>query len=392
MEVFMLTFIMLVSPLIGQAAGQEKVSEEQNEVTSLPAGAVVNKDYFAYGERIEISGTVNGDVYVAGGQVLIDGKINGDLLAAGGMISVSGAVSQDARIAGGKVTVNGDIGRNLTVAGGNVELTHSAKVRGGLVLAGGAVGLAAPVGKDAKIAAGNVTVSGAVNGNLHAAAGELRLTSNAEVSGNLTYWSGKPASIDPGAKVGKDVTRKTVPEFPSPNAGKLLGVLAGFLLFVKLVSFVSTLILGLLWIYLFPRYMQSAVSTLRKKPWASLGIGFAVFVITPVTAGLLAVTLVGIPLALIVTAVYFIAIYLVRVLAILWVGSGLFKWMGRPIHEAWALTIGLVIYSVLTLIPFIGGLVTMLVVLLGLGAALLGLREDYRAVIQKKEVQNAIQA
>lgn len=170
---------------VGPVAAQPDNSLEpgEHEVTILPAGRVINKDYFAYGERVEISGTVNGDVYAAGGQVLVDGVVNGDLLAAGGTVIISGKISQDARIAGGQVTINGEIARNLTVAGGNINLTNTAVVHGGVVAAGGTVVLAVPVGRDARVAAGNLTVSDTINGDLHAAAGKIRLTSKAAVGG-----------------------------------------------------------------------------------------------------------------------------------------------------------------------------------------------------------------
>lgn len=386
--VWLVMSIALASLLIGSASAQDEHPEgsDKKELVSLPAGAVINKDYFAYGERVEISGTVNGDVYVAGREILVDGRINGDLLAAGGTITISGSVSQNVRVAGGEITLSGKIGRNLTVAGGNVGLNESAAVAGGLVAAAGRVRLAAPVGKDAKIAAGSVLVSGPVNGNLEAVTGDVRLTSKAVVSGDLIYWSQRIASITQGAKVGGVVTRKTMPEFPRPRVGTLLGALAGVLLVAKLVSFVSTLILGLLFVYVLPRYTQSTVSILRQRPWASLGVGFVALVVTPVAAGMLLITVLGVPLALMVTALYLMAIYLVRVFVILWFGTALFAWRGREVRPVWALVTGLFVYSLVTLIPFIGGFVTLFVVLFGLGAALLADRSVFLAAREKGTV------
>ena len=366
--------------LVNPAAAQEErsVDDADREVVTLPAGTVTNRDYFAYGERVEISGTVNGDVYAAGGQILVDGTINGDLLAAGGAVTISGTVSQDARIAGGQIAINGSIGRSLTVAGGNVDLNDSGAIGRGLVAAGGRVRLAAPIEKDAKIAAGSVTVSSRVKGDLHAATGDLRLTSKAAIAGNLTYWSQADASIDPGARVEGGVVRKAVPEHLGPRPGAFLAAVARLFLLAKLVSFVSTLALGLLFLYLLPRYTGSAVSTLRTRPWASLGIGFVAFVVTPVAAVILLITVLGAPLGLMAAALFLLAIYVARVFVMIWAGAALFARMGKPIREVWALVIGLVIYSILTLIPFIGGFVTLLVILFGLGASLLADRTLYR--------------
>lgn len=364
--------VVATSLLVPPAAAQEEhANDDVSEVVTLPAGAVVNQDYFAYGERVEISGTVNGDVYAAGGQILVDGTVNGDLLAAGGAITISGTVSQDARIAGGQIAVNGTIGRSLTVAGGNVDLNDSAAVGRSMVAAGGRVRVAAPVAADAKIAAGSVTVSNAVKGNLHAATGDLRLTSKAGIAGDLTYWSQTDASIDPGARVAGVVTRKAMPEHLGPRPGAFLAALAGFFLLAKLVSFVSTLVLGLLFLYLLPRYTGSTVSTLRTRPWASLGIGFIAFVVTPVAAGILLITVLGAPLALLLMALYLAALYVARVFVIVWAGSAVFAWTGKQVRPVWALVIGLVIYGILTVVPFFGWFIALLVTMLGLGAALL---------------------
>src|SRR5688572_18405447 len=86
------TILFLFTAALPQA--QDRRSGSGGE-SILPAGAVVNGDYFAFGSLAEISGTVNGDVYASTGQVVIDGKVNGDVLVAGGRVKISGAVAQD---------------------------------------------------------------------------------------------------------------------------------------------------------------------------------------------------------------------------------------------------------------------------------------------------------
>src|SRR5574341_118411 len=195
-----LAFLLLTLPTFGTQEQNNEDSRYRKFVT-VPSGEVINKDYFVFGEKVEISGTVNGDVYAAGGQILIDGTINGDLLAAGGKISISGNISQDVRIVGGQITISGKIGRSVTVSGGNIELTDSALVVGGVVAGGGSILLASPIGREVMIAAGNLTVSNKVDGNLEAFIGSIRLTSKAVINQDLTYWSASPASIDGNAKI-----------------------------------------------------------------------------------------------------------------------------------------------------------------------------------------------
>ena len=373
------TTLLFVFPAI---ATQDEESSKDLKLVTVPSGEVINKDYFAFGETVEISGTVDGDVYAAGGQILIDGTINGDLLAAGGKISISGNISQDVRIVGGQITIGGEIGRSLTASGGNIELTDSAVVRGSVVAGGGSILLASPIGREVMIAAGNLTVSNKVDGNLEAFVGSIRLTSKAVINGDLTYWSDSPASIDGNAKISGSVIHKTPPK---PSLEKVFGLLTGIYLLVTLISFISTLIIGLLFIYFYPKYNREVVSTLRKRPWASLGIGFLILVVAPIFLIIIFSTVVGIPLALILLASYLITIYLARIYVVFWAGVTIFERLGKRVHEGWALFVGLIIYFILTLIPVIGGIITFVVVLFGLGAAILTKKELYQT-LRKQDI------
>jgi hypothetical protein len=82
-----------------------------------------------------------------------------------------------------------------------------------------------------------------------------------------------------------------------------------------------------------------------------------------------AITLVGIPISLMLFAVYLAAIYLAKV----WVGAFLGRILLKPSGATkgdWllGLLVGLLILTVIGFIPYLGGLVRFGVVCLGLGA------------------------
>jgi len=344
------------------AAGQARSEDRSDKrVVTLPADEVVNEDYFAWGDVVEILGTVHGDVYTAGGEIRMAGTVDGDLLAAGGKVRMEGKVSQNARIAGGEVTVAGEIGRNLTVAGGKITLADAATVHGNV------------------ISAGDLVIAGRVNGSVKAMAGNLQAASAAKVGGDLTYRSPHPAQIEEGAKIGGMVMQKKPNRMFDFSPGQMMGAVAGLFLLFKVVSFVSTLVLGLLLIFLFPGFSRAVVSTLREHPMASLGWGVVLLIVTPFVLVALLMTVVGIPLALILFPLYLISLYLARIVIILWAGTAILERMGKGGHPAWGLLIGLFLYTVLTFIPGPGGLISFFVILFGLGAALLTLREQYAA-------------
>jgi len=355
------------------ANAQERAgrSGSRSRVT-VPASQVVNGDYFAFGGTVEISGTINGDLYASGGQVVIDGTVNGDVLVAGGRVRLSGTVSQDVRAAGGQVTISGGVGRNLTVAGGQVELAPSAIVRGGLVAAGGNVDLSAPVTGAVKVAAGTLMVANRVGGNVDAAVGTLRIASRADVQGDVNYWSRREASVSEGARIGGQIVRNV----PTKRPRLFPAVFFAWLVFVS-INFLSTLILGLLSLRLLPRFHQSVVTTLKERPWSSLGIGFFAAIVLPVVCSLLFATVIGIPLALILLTAFFIMLYWVRIYAIGRIGEAILGRLRPNSGRASALVLGLFIYYLLAVIPFIGWLVVPLVMLFGLGAELIARKQFY---------------
>lgn len=365
--------IVAIVLLFSTAPAQERAGRSwSGSHTTLSPGQVVNGDYFAFGEIVEISGTINGDLYASGGQVVIDGRVNGDVLVAGGRISLSGTVSQDVRAAGGHVTLTGTVERNLTVAGGNVELAPSAVVRGGLVAAGGSVDLSAPVGGAAKVAAGTLIVSNRLGGDVDAAVGTLRIASRADIQGDVNYWSGREAAVSEGARIGGKIVRNVPPERP-----RLLPAAISAWLVLVFVNFVSTLILGLLSARFLPRFHQSVVTTLRERPWASLGIGFVAAVVLPVVCGLLFMTVVAVPLALLLLAAFFIVLYWARIYAIGRIGEAILGRLRPNSGPAAAFVLGLFVYYLLAIIPFIGWLVIPLVMLFGFGAELIARKNFY---------------
>ena len=373
-SLFLLT---VAAPVMAQEKNQENF--RQGEVVTVAKGEVLNRDLFAFGERVEISGTVNGDVYAFGGTIIVDGIINGDLIAAGGSLNISGVVSQDSRVAGGQITITGKIGRNLTIGAGNVEITDSANIGGSLLAGAGNLNIAGPIEKDIRAGSGSLTISSAVGGDVDAGVDTLRLTSKASVGGNLTYWSDQEASIDGNAKVQGEIVKNTPPKTQGPTPEKIFGVAIGAVLFLKIISFITTLVLGLLIIRLLPKFSQNVATNIRKKPWASLGVGFLATVLIPIVFVILLVTVIGIPLAIMLLPIYLISLYVVRVFPMLWGGVILSEKLNWKINAYWSFIAGSFIYFIIQLIPIVGGLVTLFTVLFGLGTLLITKKETYTA-------------
>lgn len=361
------TLFFVISFLFAPVVSAQNLNPSGEINVVLEKDEVHDGDYFAAGDTVTIYGTVNGDAYIAGGVVTVDGIINGDLLVAGGQLNIGGEIAQDVRAAGGELKINADIGQNATLLGGNVNVLESTKLPGSLVLAAGNVMVDSEVGRDLVAGVGTLTVSNKVGGDIRTGVGLLTLSPDAQVGGNVTYYSEEEAQISKSASVSGEVVRKTPPvELDRDMSNQLGGTynLAG-----KISAFFASLIVGLLILKLFPKYYDQVSEKLVSRPWYSLGIGFAVLVLTPFALILLLITIIGIPLSLISFSVYLIYLYLAKLYVSYFAGTLVLEKAGREMHPGWALALGLVIYYVLTALPMVGGFVAFIVLLFGLGAS-----------------------
>ena len=372
--------VFLIFPLIAGGAYAAK-NLQRSETVLIPKGEVVDGDYFAAGERVTIAGTVNGDAYVAGGNVVVEGEINGDLITAGGNVNVRGKVTQDVRAGGGQVTVSGDIGGNVTLVGGSLEIADSAKITGSLVSAGGNLAVFAPIGKGATFGAGNATIGNLINGDVTAGVGELALTPNAKVAGDLNYWSDRGANIQQGAEVSGKTTHNFPPKKEKQESRKALGGVLGFF---KIVSFLAALVIGVILIKLAPQFTKITADTIVKKPVASLGIGLLTLIITPIVILIAAITVIGIPIALILLVLFLITMYFAKIFVSVAIGRKIVEVINQKAGDYAIFILGLLVYTILTLIPVIGVIVGILVLLAGVGAIVMTKKNVYKQLRSKK--------
>ena len=348
-----------------KAGGAEKDKNLPVRVV-LPAGEIHEGWYFAAGSEVTIEGTVNGDAYVAGGRITIAGTINGDLLVAGGDIIVSGTVTDDIRAAGGQVHISGTTGKNISVAGGTITLERSAVVKGGLLAAGGSTTIAGTVEGEVRMTGGEGVVTGTVQRNLYFSGGDFVAYPGAVVGGALEAKVEDKDHVD----LAEGVVRGPVEILTTQprESPRILGF-AAWHFWLKLLWAVSLLATTLFLAFAFPRQLVELGTTIASRPGASALWGVLTFILVPVLVLLLMMTLVGIPLALFALFLYCWFLYLAQ----LGLGVVLAHWlMGLDGKRGWSLfgavVVGVVAVEVLTFVPYLRHLVTLLGIVFGLGA------------------------
>ena len=346
---------------VPSAAMAAEVRNGPNAVVA--PGETVDDDLFATGQTVTVDGRVIGDVFATGQTVVVTGTVDGDLIAAAQQVVVDGTVNGNVRAAGAVVTVNGRVGRSVTGLAQQVNVSSSGRVDGSLVAAGETISAFGPVGRGVTAGGGTLQLGGPVGGKVLVWANNLSLGPNTRIAGDLEYRSDHQADVPSGAVAGRvqfDQIEQRQQQAP---------VLNGLFDFGGLVWLCGSAILGALALIFAPRAAARAVELGRQQPVPTFGLGLLALCAVPVVAVLIGLTLVGIPFALAVAALYWLALLLAWPALGLVVGTELARRMrrGEPMPVLGALVVGLIVLHLVTHLPIVGGLVAFLGLAFGLG-------------------------
>ena len=301
---------------------------------------------------------------MAGQDVAFSGSTGGSVLAAAGGQTIGGFVAGNVRSAGGAVVLTGHVERNVTALGADVLLDRDADVQLNAYLVGGRVEQRGAVRGHLRVAGREVVLDGPVTGNVDVVASSLILGPSARIAGDLSYRVREGgASVDPAAEVRGETTAVSVPG-PSTTfqVATSLGRIAGFLL------------VGVVLLLVVPP-LAGAAQDLTERPAAAVGLGLLWLVALPVMTFAAAVTVIGIPLAIISAALYVVALYAAPVVPGLWLGTSLLDRPGaEPTHPARAFLLGGFILGVGMLLPWVGFPLRLLAMAAGFGAVAVAIR------------------
>ncbi|MFC7139438.1 polymer-forming cytoskeletal protein [Halosimplex aquaticum] len=325
--------------------------------------------------------TVGGDLTAMTGDVLVRGTVEGDVTAVAGSVEVAdgGRVDGDVTAASGSVTVAGSVGGDATAASGSVELTGDARVEGSASAGSGSVTVAegATVEEDISAGGGDAEVAGTVDGDV-ASGQSVVLGSTATVGGDVTYH--ESLDREDGAAVAGTVTEKSSSEW---HVGGQFGVGpdevfdAVFSPLLAVYWTLLSLLVGAVLLALFPEFSAELVETATDDPARTGAAGLAALFAVPVLLVAVTLTIVGIPLALAGGALFWLAAWAALVYGEYLVGR--YALTAADVENRWAaLVAGVVGVEAVGFVPYVGGLVTFVVLLLGLGAGALVVAARWR--------------
>jgi hypothetical protein len=284
----------------------------------------------------------DGDVVIWGDSFTLKPgeEIKGDLLVYGGNVQLDpgSQVDGDVTVFGGDLTIEGEIDGEVTVWGGNVLIESTALIRGKVV---------------------------AIGGSVHTEDG-------ADVRGDQI--EGLPFRVPVVPVPPRPPVPPELPRIRSSFGwGESLMHKAGDV-FRTLFSIVVMVVLGILVVVFIPRHTNTVAEMMLKAPAQSFLSGVAAFIVVPLVALALAITICLIPVSAAGLLVTGVGLLFGWIAAGLLLGDKILRALNKtePSQVA-AVALGMPVLSVLSAIPCVGWLIALVVLAWSLGAVIYSL-------------------
>lgn len=402
----LLAVIVAVGGLFGMTDRAYATDFRSGATIVLGENEVVDDDLFISGDTVTINGTVKGNLFTSGTVVTINGHVEGSLFAAGRTIVLNGQVDGSSYVGSYSLVVGeaAQIGRNLNFGGFSLTTMSGSTIGRSLYGGGYQFLLSGAVDDDVNVGGGALELQGEVGGDVN---GSVGVAEDGAAPIYMPQFEGAVPAVAPGLRIdpesnigGRLNVETTVVEMPSQTAP--IYSIANPQLRWALGEALALLIVGLLFLYMRPTYLQETGNAVQRRFLPSLGVGFlilaAVLVATPLLLGLLiALAVVGGWLTLgqlvgdivgvgLVTLAFVLGLFIftagmITKIAVAYSGGRFLVQRVQPEESitgwraAFGLILGVIIYIGLRSIPFgVGGIIGLIVTLIGLGALYLAWR------------------
>lgn len=314
-------------------------------------------------EDVTFDDTVNGSAVLAGFDTEMKGQADGVSFMVGNQVKFSGN-SEYGVFAGNSIEVNGTINKDTFIAGNIIEITDKAKLNRDAVIVGSDVEISGEITRNISIYASKVTFKEAkIDGNVKIYGMTIQADDKTEFNGNLSYP--EDASLDinkdivKGEIIKTDAIESNEDGFATTMMNKFWSFMSLMLVFAVLSFVISKVFIRLQNDY--DKFdFNKGLETFTK------GLVFLIFV--PIIVFILFLMSIGIPLALILLALYFIIMYLSTIFTGYLLGYKIWqKFFNNDINMLVVGIFGLAILFILSLIPGISTIISMISMIFGIG-------------------------
>lgn len=322
------------------------------------------KDEFAIeaDDTVISKANVNGSGIYAGNNVTFENTIDGIGILAGNNVDFKGNAEYGV-LAGNNINITGNIEKEGFIFGNIIRLNENFVGKRDLFIFGNTVTIDGTIQRDVTIYAAEVIVKGEIQRNITIIADKIEVEKDAIINGTLKYNEDAKANISNNATIhNTEITEALVREYTIQQ---------------KIWSFVQNyvgmllifLVAGLLVPALFRKYNTVTEKLSPVHGLAMAGYGIISIILIPMVSILLLTTVFGVPLALLLFALFIIAGCLSTVFAGYLLGLIIWRmFVKKDINILLVGFIGITVLKLLQLIPYVGTVVAFISVIVSFGS------------------------
>lgn len=308
----------------------------------------INGDLIAFAHRVIVNGTVAGNLVVAAEAVTISGRIDGSVLGAASLLEINDAI------------INGD----LWGAADNVTISGDSRIGGNAIIASEMASISGAIERDLIAAGNSIEISGTVGEDLEAFTNRVGLLGNARIDGNLRFRTNDEKNLRRSSTSTVNGKIEILPrhsKFKSKNK-----YVTGRFYIHQLLRLVSAFIAGIVLLWFIPELRDVTLGR-GIEGLKTAGIGLVTLISLPIIVLLFAVTVIGLPLSVVGAFFWLLAIYFAKIVLASMIGSMLLSSSAMEDSLPLTLLAGLVVILVTVNLPMIGGILSFILTIIGIG-------------------------
>lgn len=321
---------------------------------------------FVAEEDVEDEKEVVGSSVIFGNNVTSSNIVEGIDMLFGNNVNVNGE-SDYSFILGNNVNVKGTINNDGFIFGNVIVFDENTVIDRDLVIFGSDVTINGKINRDVRIYGMNVKIDGEISGNVELKATEV--TIDGKIGGTLSY--NEDAIIEINGEVNETVkTERLVAETTFQDK-----------LWSFIVNYGGTLVIFLAFALLVPQLFKRVNKKNEKitvlNGFSLFGFGTLSLILIPVIFLMLLTLVFCMPLAILLLILYILAIWLSSIFTSYLIGYLVWKYFVKKDENIYLMgLIGISITSILSVVPYVGILISTIVVMIGMGIILQQFKKD----------------
>lgn len=317
------------------------------------------------GDQIDIDGIIDGDLVALAERVTIRGTVNGNVYTFTRDLEISGTVTGSVHAGSERTRITGQVGGSVYGACDNFSIGAGGAVGRDVALWVDEAAFDGGIGRDVLFAGRWLEIRGPIGRNVDVRHAErLSLRDGARIGGDVdAVLESDEIEIAAGASIAGESSRVA----PEGMEAHMLShyTKPAFYLFLAL-RYAAGVLFGILLYAVVPGLFDSTTPT-TSLLFRSMAIGFLYVIAAPIVIVCCALTVIGIPIAVVGSFVFLVTLYTAKIAVGALIGRRVMGSEPGIAPFAIALLVGLGLLSVATALPFVGIAIAIVAVLYGLG-------------------------